>query len=99
MCRAADQYYGGCLHGHQEPVCACPQGSPGAINAMDLFGRFVLSWISRSEARLVADCTRLESESELGAALNQALMPPVAADGSAAGWVRFLLTAGSKHAT
>lgn len=72
------------LQRYLEQRClALPKGHPGCIDAMDLFGHYVRSWITNSQEMLCSTCRQLEATTELGAASNSVCPPGSSGRGSA----------------
>jgi hypothetical protein len=65
-----------------------PKGAPGSIDALELFGHHVRSWLTNSQEGLCAMSRSLEATTELSAVTGLAATQPAApADGSEEGGV------------
>lgn len=63
----------------EEHSLAVPRGQPGCIDALELFGPHVRSWITNSQEALCSACRSLEATTELSsmAATGTAAAPPL----------------------
>jgi hypothetical protein len=61
-----------------------PRGHPGHIDALELFGPHVRSWITTSQENLCAACNSLEATTELGG-VGTAAAAPLASTGQQGG--------------